>query len=224
MIIKSTHLILFFWLFSPGQLGATWRDHQIQDSCKTVTWLNPPKKMATWIPLPKNLISNISRVFSDNLFLGGGHTIKMASSVIIFQRWPAFRERICSPHLENSLLTMFQSSRLSPKFLGCTTGKTKHSLPGNERRGENIGSHQFQVPAVGFFGGSGPDLSFISRSRLISKLKQKSPAKIKCFLHIDLLMQKNGMVADVGQSHSSHGQSGSHHLTRLDSSNRNSVA
>ena len=148
----------------------------------------------------------------------------MASSVIIFQRWPAFREKICSPHLENSLLTIFQSSRLSPKFLGCTTGKTKHGLPGNEGRGENIGSHQFQVPAVGFFGGSGPDLSFISRSRLISKLKQKSPAKIKCFLHIDLLMQKNGMVADVGQSHSSHGQSGSHHLISLDSSNRKSVA
>jgi len=178
-------------------------------------------------PLPKNLISNISRVFSDNLFWGGTHT-KLASSVIIFQRWPAFRERICSPHLENSLLTIFQSSRLSPKFLGCTTGKTKHGLPGNEGRGENIGSHQFQVPAVGFFGGSGPDLSFISRSLLVcvffSKLKQKSPAKIKFFLHIDLLMQKKGMVVDVGQSHSSHGQSGSHHLTRLDSSNRNSVA
>lgn len=178
IIIKSTHLILVFWLCSPGQLGGC-------DLAKS-----PPQKMENLDSTPeKNLSSqHLQSFFRTTFFGGGGHTQKWHLQSSFFKVGQAFRERICSPHLENSLLAMFQLGRLSPKFLGEKQPRKQTWFTWKLKMKEEekvLGAINFQVPVVWFFGGSGPDLSFISRSRLVCVFfqasKKKSPAKVKMF-------------------------------------------
>ena len=143
IIIKSTHLILFFWLFRPGrQLGGC-------DLTK------PPNGDLDSTPETSHL-QHLQSFFGEPFW--GGYTQKWHLQSSFFNVGRAFHERICSPHLENSLLAMFQLGRLSPKFLGEKQPRKQTWFTWKLKmgRGENIGSHQFQGSSRWVFRGERP--------------------------------------------------------------------